>query len=74
MTAMLVMIGTKYDCNLHNKQEPTWLQYEFPIGPYMIAIFSKKDQICQKKTEQKKRPNIPEKKMISIFFKKDQIY
>ena len=38
MTAKIVIMGTKYYCNLDHRRDQIWLQCELRIGQYMIAI------------------------------------
>ena len=46
MIAIIFIMGTKYDCNLHNKEDQIWLQWWTKWGPNMNAIFITKGTKC----------------------------
>ena len=46
MLAILVVMGTKYACNLDHVGDQICLQSQSRRGPYMPAIVSVEDHIC----------------------------
>ena len=45
IVAIIFITGTNYDCNVDNKGDLIWMQYQFPRGLNMLAISHPKRNI-----------------------------